>query len=120
MSHRITLGALAACLAAALPIHLAEAQGVRSMQDYLKVAGDVAEVRLNCQREVDMQKLIALGTAHRVKTTDQASQDAAADMMVKAMNDANARRRQMGDAAYCARMISLYGPAGTVAAGLVK
>jgi len=115
-----TTGAAILAVAALAGSHIAEAQSGLSLQDFVRIAGEVAETRLSCNRQVDMQRLQALGKPHQVAPGDKAKEDAAADMIARSMLDANARRRQMGEQAFCAAMIAQYGPGGTVAQGLVK
>ena len=90
---------------------------IRTFAEYAKVAGEVGEARSTCRHQLVTQALLALG---RQFEGQAANQEAAADILAKALSDANARMRQMGAEAFCAEMLALYGPSGRVAKGLLK
>ena len=114
---RATTAVAAVAFAAALGVSEPATAQVRSFADYARVAGEAGEARSTCRHQLDTQALLALGRQFQGQLTNP---DIAADILAKALADANARMRQMGAAAFCAEMLALYGPSGRVAKGLLK
>lgn len=99
----------------------AQAQGVRTFNDYARVAGEMFEARTACNAQVDTRVLIEIGKPFRATSAPTAAiEEAAMKAVVEAQSAAYQRRQKLGEAAFCKEMIASYGPQGKVAAGLIK
>lgn len=108
----------AACLVTATGA--ANAQGVRSFNDYARVAGETFEARTACNAQVDTRVLLEIGKPFRMSGPTAAIEEAAMKAVVEAQSAAYKRRQSLGEAAFCKEMVLNYGPQGKVAAGLLK
>lgn len=115
---RMMIAALFAAPCLSMP---AKAQSLGSIEEYYDVSGDVAAGRIECGYDVDMKRLQALAKPFQIAAgADEATVNAAADAVAAGMNAAISRLRDEGADSACPRMLALYGPKGSRAAGLLS
>lgn len=114
------LPALLAATAFAGITHPAWAGGApRSLEDYAKIAGEAGTARMNCNYEIDFRAMQKLGAPFTLNPADTPAAEKAMDVIAGALNTAGARYQDEGEA-FCASALAAYGPAGSVAPGLLS
>jgi len=90
----------------------------KSLAEYARIAGEAGVARMDCDMELDIKRLQALGAPFRLDPDDIGAIDGASAVVAGAMNQALQERQAEGEA-YCARALEAYGPSGSVVPGLL-
>ncbi len=95
------------------------AQGLpKTLADYARIAGEAGAAHSGCNMALDVEALHRLGAPFALDPASPAAVEAVTAAAADAMAAAAARSRAEGEA-FCADALASYGPAGSVAPGLL-